>query len=64
MKRIKLTKASNFEFEEMRTIETLEQLEQIQEEFKSELIVRFTSKQEQEEENIDIDIIIYDDYVE
>ena len=64
MMKVKITKASDFKFEEMRKISTLQDLKGIEEEFSSELIVRFADIEEQQEEGFDISIIIYDDYVE
>lgn len=64
MMKVKITKASDFKFEEMREISTLQDLKEIEKEFSSELIVRFADVEEQQEEGFDISIIIYDDYVE
>ena len=64
MMKVKLRKASDWNFEEVREVETLNDLKALEEEFSSELIVNFLDNEEKAEEGVDIDITIYDDYVE
>lgn len=66
MMKVNITKVSDYNFQESRTIEGLEDLRKIQEEFDNELIINFLNEREQEDqiEHFDIDIIIYDDYIE
>lgn len=64
MMKVKLRKASDWNFEEVREVETLNDLKALEEEFSSELIINFLDNEEKAEEGVDIDITIYDDYVE
>lgn len=64
MKKIKIMKASDYNYKEMREISTLEDLEQIAREFNDSIVIRFLDKNEKKAEQYDISAIIYDDYLE